>query len=303
MKLTKMILLRGLFIIPFLTLSKIGLGQNYRTQQNQVFAYNILSNGLMGGFGGLINKPVNEKWYKAFITNFGKGCLGGLVKYSAKSQIWYLGNQNNNFLILPNRLFFFAGHSMVMNASKHKGLLDTYYLNYLGMDIRWNIRKEENIKPLQVRLSVQTLGSYFYMKNDNSKLDFYRSLECGQLYFVPDTNFMNSINADGYAGFNTIAIRDRPYNFLKYRNPLPHELIHTYQGYDFFPLTSLYYDRFLEKKIMNIKWCKKLSKYIVLDTDDFYFITAFLLQPEPQYYRNFFEFEAEHFASRNYIKR
>jgi hypothetical protein len=192
---------------------------------------------------------------------------------------------------------------MVMNASKHKGLLDTYYLNYLGMDLRWNIRKEENIKPLQVRLSVQTLGSYFYMKNYNSKLDFYRSIECGQLYFLPDTNFMNSINADGYAGFNTIAIRDRPYNFLKYRNPLPHELIHTYQGYDFFPLTSLYYDRFLEKKIMNIKWCKKLSKYIVLDTDDFYFITAFLLQPEPQYYRNFFEFEAEHFSSREYIKR
>lgn len=296
-KLNKIIL-----IIILLTFCKTSLGQNYRAQQNQLFAYNILTNGLMGGIGGVINKPIGEKWYSAFISNFGKGCLGGLVKYSAKSQTWYLRSQQNNFLMIPNRLFFFAGHSMVMNASKHKGLFDTYYLNMLGADIRWNIKKTENLKPLQVRLSLQTLGSFALMAIEGGKLDFYRSLEMGQYYFIADTNFVNSLNTDAYAGFNTMAVRNAIYHGGR-PNPIPHEIIHTYQGYDFFPITSFYYDRFLEKKIMKIKWCKSLSKYIVLDIDDFYFITAFFLQPEPQHYGNFFEFEAEHFAGRYYIYR
>ena len=294
-------------VVLFIVIGQKTIGQTYRSQQNQILAYNIISNGLMGGIGGMINRAPNEKWHKAFLKNFGKGCLGGLVKYSAKSQTYYLRDPRNEYLALPNRLFFFAGHSMVMNASKNKGLFDTYHCNLLGVDMRWNIKnKEAEQKAFQARISLMTLGDVISTHAYGGKLDIYKSLEMGFFYFTMNRanldRMVGEYNAAG-TGFNTITFLDDKTNPWQVYHYIPHEMVHLYQSYDFYPITNFYYSRFIEKKLSKKEWYKKYKRVFVTDLDMLYFGVSYLLQPQPLHYRNFFEFEAEHFHSRNIVPR
>jgi len=289
-------------ILPLLILSYEMKAQTYRTQQNQLLAYNIISNGLMGGIGGMINKPKEVKWHKAFLNNFGKGCLGGLVKYSAKRNTRYQANENFNFLALPNRLFFFAGHSMVMNAALNKKVFDTYYLNLYGADIRYQ-RKDNNKPPFHVKLSLMSVVSFVDFTIQKHTFDLYRSLEMGIFYFDMDPDYqLDGVLVDGIAGNNTIGIKKHS-NQWTVSNVIPHEIVHVYQVYDFFPITNIYYSEYLEKPLSKYGFYTKLQKYMAFDFDAAYFSAAYLFQPVPAHYKNFFEFEAEHFSSRNYIKR
>jgi hypothetical protein len=297
--------LKKMLLLACLAFSVRPQAQTFRIQQNQVLAYNILSNGLMGGIGGLINKKPGEKWHKVFLRNFGKGCLGGIVKYSAKTQTYYLRFPQNNFLALPNRLYYFLGHSMVMNASANKKLFSTYYCNLLGIDMRWYIKdRAMDVKPLEARLSVQSAISVFGMIHEGQHLDIYRSLEMGMFYFELDTNYRHPIAGlvSGISGFNTIAIATYG-NSVAQSFAIPHETVHTYQYYDMFPLRNLVYPRYMEKPLMKNRVYTRLSKYLVLDFESYIYSGLYTIQPRPLHYRNFYEFEAEHFSGRQYIPR
>jgi hypothetical protein len=278
--------------------------QSYRSQQNQLFAWNILSNGVMGGVGGMINRDHDEKWYMAFARNFGKGCLGGLVKYTAKNQTYYLRYSQNQFLALPNRLLYFAGHSITMNASLNKGIFDTYYCNILGVDMRWHLMNvQDDEKRFQARVSLMSVASALSVGAQHYSFDFYKSLEMGCFYFVMDTPTLhNGVKVTGFQRFNSIAIGNSPFGG-PYPNTIPHEFVHIYQSYDFFSITNFFYPRYIKPKIANTRWYGVINRFIVPDVDVAYFIAAYTLQPKPTYYRNFFEFEAEHFSSRRYIPR
>jgi hypothetical protein len=298
--------LKHAWLLTCLVFSLRPQAQTFRTQQNQILAYNILSNGLMGGVGGLINKKPGEKWHKVFLRNFSKGCLGGLVKYSAKTQTYYLKFPQDNWLALPNRLYYFLGHSMVMNASANKGLLSTYHCNLLGIDMRWHIKdKAADVQALEARLSVQSVISVGWMMHLGHHPDLYRSLETGLFFFDLDTNYRHPVVGlvSGISGFNTIAIRNYGYAGGVQSFAIPHETVHTYQQYDVFPLRNLLYPRYLEKPLMKNKVYNKLSKYLVLDFESYIYTGLYSLQPKPLHYRNFYEFEAEHFSSRQYIRR
>lgn len=287
-----------LILISFFLSSQ---GQNFKKQQDAIFAYNIVTSGLISGIGGAIHKKKNEKTLKAFFKNFGKGCLGGMVKYTAKSQTFYLKDPNNIFFAPFNRAMFFMGHSISMNASMNQASFENLYFNYLGFNFKYQ-RKEEKGHRFSSRLSAGTLAStlsFFYLGHE---FNLYKSLEYGVFYFDLDpTTTIDGLLIDGLAGYNSMAIK-RYNNPLREQQVVPHELVHIYQSYDYFGLSSFYYNK--EKALLNkSKLYRFTSQYIDFDYEPIFQGFLYQVQPKPRYYRNFFEFEAEHFSSRQAIER
>lgn len=281
----------------FTVLSERISAQSYSQQRSEVFFVNILSNAVIGGVGGAINKGKDEKVYRAFLRNFLKGGAGGLVKYTAKYQTYYLASPVTSVYAPINRLYYFLGHSMVMNASLNRKVLDTYYCNFYGVDLRFKRTSEQKI---HARLSLATLASAVYFGTKGFELDFYRSLEYGQLMFQMKPGQLGIYN--GMAWFNCIVLQSR--SNVPDLAILPHETIHTYQAYDYFGIAS-FYDQNLRSWYKDKKLYNLLSKYVVLDYEALFMSVPYALQfhPMPDYYKNYFEFEAEHFKTRQYIKR
>ena len=276
------------------------LQNQYRAQQNQILAYNILSNGLMAGVGGVINKKPGEKFFPVFIKNFGKGCIGGAVKYTAKYQTNYLKNQQLTFFAPINRAYFFLGHSITMNASRNEKILSNYYCNFYGVNFHYN-GSEERGSRLNAKLSLANMASLISFSASGHKLDFYRTLEYGMFYFDLNPNTMiNGIQIAGLGGYNAIAIEKK--NNRPSYNIIPHEIVHTFQHYDFFPISS-FYQKPLKKLLDKSSLYTKVSKYIDFDYEPLFFRSLYYTQPKPTYYKNYFEFEAEHFNSRIFIQR
>ncbi len=271
--------------------------QNYDTQQNQLLAYNLLLNGIVGGVGGAIHKAPGEKTWKVFLKNFGKGAIGGAVKYAAKYQTYYLRQPNSAFLAPANRLFFFLGHSMTMNASLNQKLLSRYYFNLYGLDMVMNFKDKEQ-KFLTTRLSLGTVYGVSYFLIVGHKLNLYKSLEYGIYYFDLNPDMKQYA---GFATFNCIAMGKNAAG-TTYYGSIPHELVHTFQFYDFHPVSNLYTPA-MRPVYEKIKGYNTLSKYLKADYEGAFQGLLYLVQPTPKYYRNFFEFEAEHFSDRRYIQR
>lgn len=297
MKITKIVIL-----VLFLTSSiKLTYSQNYQSQRNELLAYNVFSNGLISGIGGVIHKKKGEKFFPVFIKSFGKGCLGGLIKYSAKSQTYTFRNSQFNILAPVNRAYFFLGHSISMNASRNEKMLSNYYCNFYGVNFHYDhfAKKGERINS---RLSLGTVASILnFSLIKKHKLDFYKTLEFGEFYYDLKPNTIhNGIPISGLAGYNVMAIEK--YNGFPRTSVIPHELIHNYQYYDFFSISS-FYEKPLNKILDKSSFYKKVTKYIDFDYEQMFFTFAYIMQPKRTYYKNFFEFEAEHFSSRRFIER
>jgi hypothetical protein len=271
--------------------------QTYAQQRTEVLLVNIISNSLMGGVGGAIHKKEGEKTSVAFAKGFFKGTLGGLVKYYAKDQSRHLYSANNHFYAPINRLQYFLGHSFVMNAARGQKLLSTYYCNLYGIDLRLSINAKPKLKARISAASVISAGVFGFRKFE---LNIYKSLEMGQLYFDVHRNLLPGA---GQAAFNCIAIEQPGGNFsISNSTSWPHETVHTYQMYDYFSLAAIY-DPWIQKKFTNNTFLSTLSKVFVADYEVLYFTGIYLTQPKPTYYRNFFEFEAQHFATHQRISR
>lgn len=267
--------------------------QSYNSQRNQVFLTNVLSNAVIGGIGGAINHREGEKVYKAFIRNFLKGGVGGMVKYTAKYQTYYLGMNLTSIYAPVNRLYFFLGHSMVLNAAYNRKLLEQYDCNFYGIAVRYNSRAETK---LSARLSLATVGCAGEYLIRGYDFNLFKSLEYGQLMF--DAEKIDDYNSDGQARLNCIALtRQGRGGYI-----MPHEIVHTFQMYDYFSISS-FYDKKLRPKYEAKKLYKALSKYVVADYEVLFFTASYFAQPNPRYYKNYFEFEAEHFKNRSAIKR
>lgn len=276
-------------------------GQSYKKQQDQILVVNILSNGIIGGIGGAIHKKENEKGIHSFIKNFGKGCIGGLTKYVAKTQTYYLRNEANVFLAPLNRAIFFVGHSVSLNASMNQKSLENIYFNFYGINFNYRPFEEKGNK-FEAKLSTGTLSSLILFSAIGHKFDLYKTLEYGQFYFElnPSSNYKGS-KLNGQAGYNSIAIRSFDNNRIA-QEIVPHEIVHTYQAYDFFSFSSFYKNK-LEKKLTNSQFYNSSSKYISFDYEPLFFYLLYKTQPEPRYFKNYFEYEAEHFGRRAYINR
>jgi len=159
--------------------------QDYSAQRSTIFVSNILLNGLIGGIGGAINKDDSQTILKAFGKNFLAGCLGGSIRYLAKYDTYnvhydrQLVTQKFSTTAWGNRFLYFAGHSIVTNASLNKTFWDTYQVNLYGVNLAYSF-KEKQLKP---RVSLNTLGTLIYFGLEGHKIDFGNSLSYGLYYF------------------------------------------------------------------------------------------------------------------------
>jgi hypothetical protein len=226
--------------------------------------------------------------------------VGGLVKYSAKKQTYFLSTPYFNFLKPINRAYFFLGHSITMNASRNEKMLSNYYCNYYGMNFHYNNSAKRGER-FSAKLSLATTTSLIVFLADGNKLDFYNTLEFGQFYFDKSNSSKISLpNSGGFAGFNTIAIEK--INGNPNTSIISHELVHNFQYYDYFSISS-FYEKSLNKKLNESSFYVKASKYFDFDYQPLIFGALYLTQPKPRYFRNYFEFEAEHFGERKFVPR
>jgi len=285
-------------VISCLSLPKKSFPQSYQSQQTQIFAYNILLNGIIGGIGGAINKKQDEKFLLAFGKNFLKGSLGGLIKYTAKYETFYLGWHDKRYLAKPNRLFYYLGYSFVYNASLNRKLTHSYHCQLYGANMEFIFEKDFHIRG---RVSLLTLSSLTIAIAEGHHFDLFKSIEYGLFYFDQNAKYDSAFF--GRALHNVIIIPSSIYRGNPWRSPhyftFPHEIVHTYQSPDYFPISN-WFNQSL-KKIKEHKSYEFLQKYVYLDIP--YHRVLYLLQPQPKYYKNFYEFEAQHFAMRNYIDR
>ena len=187
-----------------------------------------------------------------------------------------------------------------MNASRNEKILSNYYCNFYGVNFHYN-GSEERGSRLNAKLSLANMASLISFSASGHKLDFYRTLEYGMFYFDLNPNTMiNGIQIAGLGGYNAIAIEKK--NNRPSYNIIPHEIVHTFQHYDFFPISS-FYQKPLKKLLDKSSLYTKVSKYIDFDYEPLFFRSLYYTQPKPTYYKNYFEFEAEHFNSRIFIQR
>ena len=188
-----------------------------------------------------------------------------------------------------------------MNASMNEKSFENIYFNYFGINFKYSASAERGER-FSSKLSGGTLVSSILFLTYGDKFNFNKSLEYGLIYFEtnPEATHINGGPLNGRARFNSISVRVR--NRRPVQSVVPHEILHTYQVYDFFALSSFYKTK--EKALLDeSKIYRFTSKYLELDYEPLFFTTIYLIQPQPRYYKNFFEYEAEHFSSRRYIDR
>lgn len=231
------------------------------------FGYNFLVSGAIGGFSGMINKNETQTYWKAFYTNFLKASAGGSTIYAAKRSLPIIRRSFDHAAgYWASRALMNLGHSMVYNSSLNRDILESYYLELYGVNMRFKLKDEFRFDAKISLATVIMLSSNFYFQ---SHLNLSKSLKYGVYYFdMSQTQIDIADGASGFALRNMIFIdpQTQAVDGLEYeQRTIIHELIHTYQFVDYtssrnalHPVGEQYI--FTEGSVM-----KSISRYVNFD--------------------------------------
>jgi len=138
-----------------------------------------------------------------------------------------------------------------------------------------------------------TIGSLAYLFTLGHEFDLENSMRYGVYYFKVKQGDLESVSL-GLG--NSILMRQ---NNLNVGKVLPHEMIHTYQYSDYFSINSFF--KIPLEKFKSSKLIKPIDKYVLFDLP--YMGLFYVIQPKPWHFKNFYEFEAQHFATRAFVDR
>lgn len=272
--------------------------QSYQKQQRGLLLYNVGIGAVIGGVGGLINKKKDEKWHEAFLKNFAFGSLGGLVSYHAKYLTYESARSKHYALNHLNRAYYFVGYSLINNASRNEPVWSryTFQLYLLNLDVHFT--KKPTFQPRISMASLLYTGRYLVTGH---RISLNKSWRYGVVFFDRGPELEKHI---AFGASNLIGALDGYENL--YDDPsfvIPHEMVHTYQFADFYSLSN--FARPLYPKVQDKKGIQFLNKYFYFDVPYTHLAYTIqnLTQPPPVHYNNFFEYEAQSFASRQYIQR
>jgi hypothetical protein len=275
------------FLFSFILISNFSFAQ----QERKVFLYNLGFGGLTSGIGAIINKPKTSDWKKYFIKGLWQGSIGGVLNYSGKKTI-YLINKNESLVYgWPAKLLHHAGTSIIENASLNEPFLQNWNLDFGPVRFDFSFGNE---KKLRVRFLPSSIYSIIDGFNEG-RFSLSTTLLTGNLSFKRATYF-----PDGSFGYSTgrgITYIDYYYKY----HSIAHELIHQFQFNEYQVFNAWFKPLIPKLKSENIK--RAFEKYIYFDLP--YFLPAYALEGQsygPKYYRNFFEFEAERFATNSHVQ-
>lgn len=283
-------LLLIILIVPCL------LNAQERHQERAAFLYNISLGGFTSAIGSVINKPKGSDWKKAFLRGLWQGGVGGLVDYSGKKTLGLINSDQKIIYALPATIIHSAGTSIIENAALNEPFLQNWNFAYGFVRIDFSLKHKKEIK---IRLLPESV--YATIINQRlGKFDVLTSLLTGTIVFK-NPNFFIELNGQDYLGYSLGRSFVYVNNYTNNKfHTIAHELVHIFQYKEFQVLNT--WVKPLEKKIKSPQLQTLFSKYIYFDMP--YAFGLYELEgrfKSPRYYRNFFEFEAEHFSTNSYV--
>jgi len=271
--------------------------QTYQSQQRGIFIYNVSLGFFTGGIGSLINKKKGDNAWKAFLKGSLQGGMGGLINYQAKNLTYQIVEKENYAYGWPARLTQSIGSSIIENSAAGRNFWEGYHFSY--GPLRLSLNSQQGFKP-SLRIAASALVGFVAMST-KGKLNLKYSLQSGAPFVVSDGPIYMFGNAfAGYVVGGTTAI-DR--NYLNDYELIAHEFIHIHQYEDFIGINT-FFDKPFKRWEGNSNFFKNLRKIVYLDPGaPLQGLVYFSLTRDGNYYRNWFEFEAEHFGTKRLVFR
>lgn len=291
--------MKKLLLVIAICVPLLAKSQSYKSQQAQLMTYNIALNGVIGGVSELIINPKHIKHWKAFTHGFVSGCVGGSIIGGSKMLVGYLITNSRYEFVWASNIAHSIGTSVVYNTGR-----GTRNIQYLNFDLFGLGRLEIDVvnRTRYLKASPFGIGGFVLscVKKGN-KIDLKNTL------FLITPCFTTSVNTGSYGVTIVSSItmfNNRNTNIQKrvklVDSARSHEYIHMMQYREYTNLNNITFG--WNKSYLNNS---STFKYINFDLPYLgiaYSSNDFILG-DHFYYKNFFEFEAESFATQKYVLR
>lgn len=259
-------------------------------QDRELLIYNTALGGVTAGIGAVINKEKTDNWKTAFAKGFWQGSIGGTLNYASKKTLYLVNKKQELAYAWPSNILQAAGNSIIENAAFRRP-----FLRHWNIDL-WLVMLDfstASIDDVRIRFLPSTLYS-IPMASYRSVFDFPTTFLTGQLAFRSKDAFIQMWGGS-YLGFSYGRAFHYVNNSEKYQT-ITHEIIHNYQFRQYQVLNAWFSKP--AKKASGPRLRKLFSDYVYPDAP--YFDGIYLLEGYhdfTHYYRNYFELEAERFAT------
>jgi hypothetical protein len=282
------------FILLFLFVPKVLFSQN---QQQTLLIYNVGLGAVSSGIGAVINKPKHAEWKKHFIKGFWQGGIGGLINYTGKKTLYLVNKKNEPLYAWPAKLLHAAGLSIMENASLNEPFLQNWNIDYGPVRLDFSINGK---RKMRVRFLPETIAGVIFA-SQTAKFNLGRTLSTGNLVFVSKKSYVSHHGQYdiGYSFSRAVALSaiGNASNLV-----ISHEIVHQFQFGDFQVINT--WLKPFESKIKSKTLKTIYSKYLYFNIPYFWGIYELAGRYQnPHYFRNFFEFEAQRFATNMYVPR
>ena len=278
-------------LVLFLLCPRILAAQNHEAE---LMVYNIGFGGLSAGVGAVINKKTDENWKKTFLRGFWQGSIGGVLNYSGKKSIYQVAKHKNVSYALPSKLLSSAGNSIIYNAALNEPFLKNWNIDYGIFRIDFSTKSAFSFNVRVLPVAVISTG----MALPKGKIDWNTTLLSGVMTFS-SKDYITTTNGSTHDGVNYGRAFVYKENEFKY-HIITHELIHEYQYRDY-----LVTNTFLRAEVAKLRTTplkRFITKYFYPDLP--YYGLAYMIEGVERgsnYFKNYFELEAECFATNNYV--
>jgi hypothetical protein len=269
-------------------------------QERTVFVYNVAFGGVTSGIGAIINRPQEVNWNKAFLKGLWQGSIGGLLNYTGKKTLYLVNKNQEDIYAWPAKLLHAAGSSIMENAAMNAPFLQNWSIDYglLRFDFSLGTQRKFKVRFLPDAVVATILASKY------GRFDLATSLGTGEIIFKgdKDLNLPNAPIASGVTFGRAIVYVDKPQSYYTKDRIIAHEIVHRYQ-YNEYQIFNTWLNP-VAKKIKSKSLQTIFSKYVYLDIP-YFFVPYYIIgrHAAPHYNFNFYEFEAERFATNAYVPR
>ncbi len=270
-----------------------------RNQEATILAYNIGFGGLTAGIGAVINKSKGASISKAFLKGFYRGCFGGSLQYSGKKLTHLIVSQDSYWYAWPARITHSAGASIVESAALNRPFGQNWNMDF--GPLRFDLSVGEK-KGLRTRFNAWIISDII-IASQQGRLDWKKTLQTGCLAFCSDEWIKMPLFDTGGVSYTRSYVYSKKngveYGYTRNKEIIVHELIHIFQYKEALSINTWLnpFKTRLSPGVQNI-----VNNYIYLELP--YHTGLYLLDGLhnlDNYYKNFYEFEAERLSTNNYI--
>lgn len=264
-------------------------------QQRQLLLYNVGFGSITSGVGAIINKSKATNWKLAFLKGCWQGGIGGAVSFAGKQTIYLASNNQNLLWAWPSKILHAAGTSIVENAALNKPFLQNWNIDF--GPVRFDFSLNGTTKP-KIRLLPASIYAII-SASKNAYFDPGTTLLTGTLSFYSKSAYIHTKEGD-YKGLSygrAFVFADKIHDSYV----IPHELIHIYQFREY-QLFNAWLQP-LANKVRNKAIRKLFERYVYADIPFFNAFYALQYDNVRNHFQNFYEFEAERFATNRKVYR